>query len=112
MFLDKQKHQPAVKVSEKSQSEKGNFGHLCVAIETDAAFLSLFKSDFIKKWMDESWKDVLGGFQRAKTKSKFSYLCSYDGCDPAVQAAHTVPRSPTVLYLVVYQLVLVFVMYL
>lgn len=23
---------------------------------------------------------MLGGFQRAKTKSKFSYLCSYDGC--------------------------------
>lgn len=80
MFLDNQKHQPAVKVSEKSQSERGNFGHLCVAIETDAVFLSLFKSDFIKKWMDERWKDVLGGFQRAKTKSTFSYLCSYDGC--------------------------------
>lgn len=55
MFLDNQKHQPAVKVSEKSQSERGNFGHLCVAIETDAVFLSLFKSDFIKKWMD-GWK--------------------------------------------------------
>lgn len=80
MFLDNQKHQPAVKVSEKSQSERGNFGHLCVAIETDAVFLSLFKSDFIKKWMDERWKDVLGGFQQAKTKSTFSYLCSYDGC--------------------------------
>lgn len=98
MFLDNQKHQPAVKVSEKSQSEKGNFGHLCVAIETDAAVLSLFKSDFIKKWMDERWKDVLGGFQRVETKSKFSYLCSYDGCDPAVRGG---PRCAAVAHCVI-----------
>lgn len=48
----------------------GNFGHLCVAIETDAAFLSLFKSDFIKRWMKDErmcWAGSNGRKQRANS---------------------------------------------